>query len=629
MSKTGINNSLKRNLRKGSQYDSLFQNSTCKSTYLGKGDTYTTIDLIKESILKYHSQTNKIAPLLKKPTLNKTIASIYDFWYNHIQYKADGVAQNLKSPACLWSSKVGDCKSFTIAVGCTLSNLGIKYYIRKIRQASLAPSQFTHVYIVVPHNQDTANLKDGYGVIDPTKHTNIEASFIGSPKNILMDNLTHNGLNAASVSTSPTAIGIKRHVKSADRTRLLDAFKFLEKLNANPDNIQAAKEAALSIMDSGVIPVFNIQRQGIVIGSTLYPYTNGESRLFRSPKNISQERESPIGLNSGFGDKGFGDNWFNPGGGNSGGGNSANDWIDESAMGDEISNLADSITSGGWWDSTIGQVLGNGWQLSCWGASNSPKKSAQEVSVDFPAYVAASGLNQLVNTNTVNTFVSMIMIYMANRLFGINNGEIAQCTRDGNQAGYTAMGAAYGEILATLIRILRDNGGELRQLPTQTYTLTEYSMAVPSGYHDGVIAYGHNNVAVEIPVYEVLPPIRPVVIPISTGGSVGGATIPINAGPPPTQGLPTPPPSQGSPFVPTYYCNGRPQNTPCPRPKPFTTAAGAGLAPRPVRPGSGLVASEASTSKIIGVVLLAALGYRYYESTKKGGTKKPTKTTTV
>lgn len=583
MSKKGINGALHRPLKDGLQFNKLFPASSCKSTFLGKGDTYKTIDLIEQSIKKYHQQTNKVAPLLKKDTLNETVKAIYNFWYSHIQYKADGADQNLKSPACLWSSKFGDCKSFSIAAGCTLSNLGIKYYVRKIRQASIAPSQFTHVYIVVPHNQKTANLKNGYSVIDATKHTNTEASFIGEPKDLLMENLTHNGLNAEVPQAA--ALGVRRAVTQADRNRLNEAFLFFEKLNIDPTNLGAAKRAATALLDKNILPVFATTRNGLVIGKTLYPFSNGEPRKFNSPTKLAMQLSNLQNIGG-----------LNADGGEDGG------WLNDQEMGDEIEALGNTITSSGWFDSTIGAILGNGWQFSCWGSSNSPKLSEEQVTVDFAAYMQQSGLQNNVNTNSVNAFVRPMIAYLKHREFGITNNDLAQCTRDGNQAGYSAMGAAYGEVLDTLDRLLKENGGSLDLVRTDT--VSNYNITVPSGYHDGYLS-AHDGIAIPVPIYSVKPPVRPVVIPPGTGvgSSGGGAPKPNNTGggtPKPNTGGGTPKPNTGSGSLPS-------------RPVPGATLGSdpyVHLRPKPK-------ASTASTGKLFGFGILAAIAYNYYDKSKK------------
>ncbi|WP_275552710.1 hypothetical protein, partial [Tenacibaculum piscium] len=98
--------------------------------------------------------------------------------FHHFQYKIDGSNQNLRSPACSWSSRQSgiDCKSYSIFASTTLLNLGINHYLRRIKQSATAG--FSHVYVIVPKNQkNPKNLKHGYFTIDGTLPTIEEPEF--------------------------------------------------------------------------------------------------------------------------------------------------------------------------------------------------------------------------------------------------------------------------------------------------------------------------------------------------------------------------------------------------------------------------------------------------------------------
>ena len=185
-----------RPLRSGNEYDALFPVTSCKSTYVGDGDTDFSIDEMEKVIEQYAFQTTKVAPKLQKSSLKATTDSIHDFLFNHFQYLADESNQLLRSPACSWfTRKKGiDCKSYSILASCLLLNLDITHYIRKIKQPGYAPNDYTHVYVVVPKDQDTGNLESGYYVIDGTLKNNIEPAFIGK-NDTRMDGLKHYALN--------------------------------------------------------------------------------------------------------------------------------------------------------------------------------------------------------------------------------------------------------------------------------------------------------------------------------------------------------------------------------------------------------------------------------------------------
>lgn len=72
---------------------------------------------------------------------------LFKFVKYDIRYKVDGFnQQNIKSPAHLWATKCGDCKSKTIFVNQIMRCLGIDY---KIRFTKYEMGDFTHVYTII------------------------------------------------------------------------------------------------------------------------------------------------------------------------------------------------------------------------------------------------------------------------------------------------------------------------------------------------------------------------------------------------------------------------------------------------------------------------------------------------
>lgn len=191
-----IDNLLKRALLSGQEYEPLFPSVNCDKSALGNGNTFDTVRLIKNMVVKYNHQTIKVATLLQKSTLKETCDKIYWFLYNHIQYKADGQEQMLRSPACAFKQRVVgvDCKTYSIFASCLLSNLGIRHYIRQIKQPSFRPDLYTHVYVIVPLDQVKGDVKKGYLIIDGTTSNNREPIYTMAHDTEV--NLPHYGLNA-------------------------------------------------------------------------------------------------------------------------------------------------------------------------------------------------------------------------------------------------------------------------------------------------------------------------------------------------------------------------------------------------------------------------------------------------
>lgn len=194
------NNNLFRFLKNGSAYNALIPKSTCEKVSFGKGDTHFSIEMIVKQALQHNKQVEKLASKLKAESgagsLQEICYRIHQFLYWHLQYKADGEAQLLRSPACAWQQRKDgiDCKSYSIFASAILLQLGIKHYIRKIKQPTHNPEHYSHVYVIVPKNQDTGNLDKGYYTIDGTLQHITEPIYINK-KDFFMDTLPHFGLN--------------------------------------------------------------------------------------------------------------------------------------------------------------------------------------------------------------------------------------------------------------------------------------------------------------------------------------------------------------------------------------------------------------------------------------------------
>ncbi|WP_158728626.1 hypothetical protein [Flavobacterium sp. I-STPA6A] len=191
-----IDNLLRRNLLGGQEYEPLFPAVSCDKTNLGNGNTFDTVRMIKQMVVKYNHQTKEVAKVLQQSSLKETCDKIYWFLFNHIQYKADGLEQMLRSPACAFKQRVEgvDCKTYSIFASCLLANMGVRHYIRQIKQPSFRPDLYTHVYVIVPLNQETGNIKEGYLIIDGTTSNNREPIYTMEHDTEI--NLPHYGLNA-------------------------------------------------------------------------------------------------------------------------------------------------------------------------------------------------------------------------------------------------------------------------------------------------------------------------------------------------------------------------------------------------------------------------------------------------
>jgi len=207
VSKETINQASKRNIKNGSPFDALIEKPSNQKIELKSGNTFYSVKMMSAMVRKFFKQVAPLSKKLQGASLQETCNNIHHFLYNYIQYETDTTLQKLRSPANSWhrSRETGiDCKSYSIFAAALLQNLNIKSYIRQIKQPLFNPTKYTHVYIIVPINQITGGLENGYYIIDGTIKSNIEARF--STKNDLyMDTLPHLGLNGVSRKRKTTA----------------------------------------------------------------------------------------------------------------------------------------------------------------------------------------------------------------------------------------------------------------------------------------------------------------------------------------------------------------------------------------------------------------------------------------
>ena len=433
-----ISTALKRNLKAGKEYDKLIPRVKCESTPLGEGDTFLTVDLMKNWIDKFRYQTVKIAPLFTGRSLEETVNNIYQFLYDHVQYTADGALQQLRSPACTWAQrKQGvDCKSYSVFASSILSNLGIKHYIRQIRQPYFYPEEFTHVYVVVPVNQDAESYLPNAEtfVLDATKHENTESNYI-EKVDLPMVNLKHVGLNAPQDERTQQIIGNFE----AFCQHLLENGISLQTVNAIRSRID-------QFTSQGKDPKFQIAPTGVVIEGVLFPLKftpqppeRGLHGWFDtvvstvSGKGSSDSTSSGTTQNSGSGKDALADA-------------AASSGNPYAAAGAALLKMlpTDFIAN------TFGAVFANGFDLSCWNASYSESKATEALQVDIPYLINEySGVSKNPTTENLNKFLNGIGGYISDSIHG-QQSKYASCTRKGYALRQKGAEEARDQVLSTL-----------------------------------------------------------------------------------------------------------------------------------------------------------------------------------
>lgn len=162
----------KRNIKSGRQYDHLFpvadgNNATIRSN----ANVYHTVDFIPKVVNETLYQTKELANQLKANNTYETCKKIWQFVYEHINYKKDAPGyEQIRNPARTWHDRfIGvDCDCYSVFISSILSNLGIAHTLRITKYHR---DYFQHIYPIVP-------FQNGYITIDcVTDRFNYEVPF--------------------------------------------------------------------------------------------------------------------------------------------------------------------------------------------------------------------------------------------------------------------------------------------------------------------------------------------------------------------------------------------------------------------------------------------------------------------
>lgn len=173
---------------------------------------FNTLDRIQVIVKDTLEDTRQIAQVLKGRTLQETCKNVFDFLYNHIQYKLDkdGVEQ-LRRPARSWADRRSgiDCDCYSIFASSILTNLGISHSLRIIELKN--KGYYQHIYVVVPDGSGNyrPGTRSGYFTIDPVLDKfNTEAPGITKISDRIMKVQYLNGLGNGSEYKSVGLAGL-------------------------------------------------------------------------------------------------------------------------------------------------------------------------------------------------------------------------------------------------------------------------------------------------------------------------------------------------------------------------------------------------------------------------------------
>jgi hypothetical protein len=140
-----------RILKSGAAYDHLFPRASGGDhTVRRNASLDDTMAYIPEVVGKTLAQTRRLAAMLKGKTVYETCKNLWQFVYEHIQYRKDRQGyEQVRSPARTWHDRRQgvDCDCYSVFISSVLTNLGIPHTLRitKYKQA-----HFQHIYPIVP-----------------------------------------------------------------------------------------------------------------------------------------------------------------------------------------------------------------------------------------------------------------------------------------------------------------------------------------------------------------------------------------------------------------------------------------------------------------------------------------------
>lgn len=432
MSNNALNNSLQRPLKQGAKFSALFSASSCKSIPLGEGDTSYGVDTIKDWILQdVNTIDTKIArKLFLGKTVEETVSKIHSFLYNNFQYKADEYMQNLRSVNCSWAQRESgiDCKSYTIIASVLLLKCGINHRLRRIKQYGFSPEEYTHIYAIVPKNQNDNTLESGYYVVDGTIPTMHEPNYL-QQKDVIM-NLPYQGLKGVSLS---------QKVREQQRVFIKGIAPFISVENKLKINTYIS-----NLIEAGITPVYSKYSRGFKINDLEIPLIHGLN-------GTGNEDEDTGGILSNV----------------------------------DYAELYDSVGGDDFLDGIIGDIFPDGiFNFGCYGASFPPSKAIEDWT---PARIK-NVLDFLTENITHQSFYEFQMA--ANVVIGCARRKadyFSGCSEDGGKAATKAMLGFYDDFMKNIKEIYPIEVIEENVLPD--IEMLKNSANIPNGFLSSMDGY--------------------------------------------------------------------------------------------------------------------------------------------
>lgn len=168
----GYTASKKRTLKPGHEYTPLIEGSHAPNKRVvidPNASVEKTVQLLDQIATETRYQTKKLADRLYHPSIQRFASNIWQFLYDHVQYKLDKDGEEeLREPARAWKDRTTgvDCDCYALFVSTLLKNKGIPHFFRVVKM--YGRSNYQHIYVVIPHSANWKyNDPRTYTVIDP------------------------------------------------------------------------------------------------------------------------------------------------------------------------------------------------------------------------------------------------------------------------------------------------------------------------------------------------------------------------------------------------------------------------------------------------------------------------------
>jgi hypothetical protein len=293
-------------------YDKVIEQTDCDVFREGHGPASEILAVMAQMAAQYAYQVKDLAKMLSKTSLRSTCDSFYEFQKNYIQYDVDGRDQRLRTPSCLWNSRMigGDCKSFTIMSGALCTAIGVKSIMRQIKvKGTEIDNRINHVFLIVPIDQENGSLNEGHYVIDGSSKINLEAPNYW--KNDMEVDLSYQGMNGyhdVSGQNCSTGCDHGKNGKNTNPSRekinkeynnLIEILQALSLKNADAKNMQSAGLHCYDLVSSGENPYLEFNKEGVIIENTLYPYNKSSDNPFELTEGMGFDYAALFGGSGG------------------------------------------------------------------------------------------------------------------------------------------------------------------------------------------------------------------------------------------------------------------------------------------------------------------------------------------